>query len=404
MKANAERIEGGVLAAKGFSAGAAYCGLKTASDALDIAVLVSDRPAAASAVYSQNQVVGAPIIVDRHRLPSAGIRGLVVNSGNANDCTGESGVRNAERMCSLAAGQFNVPEETFVVSSTGIIGVPLPMAKIRRGIKMACEAIGKSREHEDAFARAIMTTDTRTKQYAVKLKLGGAEVYIGGAAKGSGMIAPNMATMLCYVTTDADLCLSDLSKMVRRVADRSFNCITVEGHTSPSDTLLVMANGASGVKVRGKELVSFESALEEVCVDLSKQMVGDGEGATKLVTVNVTGTHTDALAKTVAMAIANSPLVKTAIHGGDPNWGRIVTAAGNVGVPFEDVDVELLISGVKAFSRGRPLTRNEARLAERMKLSEIVLDLRIGKGPGKATVWTCDFSREYITINADYHT
>jgi len=397
-------IDGGILAAQGYRCGAVHCGLKSVKGALDITVLVSDCNAAAAGVFTQNRVVGAPVKVDRERLPSAKMRGVVANAGNSNACTGAAGLRNARAMCALAAKAVGADPESFLVASTGIIGKPLPMAKVRSGIRLAAAAVGRSREHSDAFARAIMTTDTRPKQSAVRLALKAGEIAIGGAAKGSGMIAPNMATMLCFVTTDADVRVSDLHRILKRAAEKSFNCITVDGHTSTSDTLIVLANGASGVKVRGGDLAAFEAALTDVCIDLAKQVVRDGEGATKMVTIHVTGARTDAQAKVAAMAIANSPLVKTAVHGGDPNWGRIVSAAGYAGVPFNEGDVNLSISGVRAFARGRPVTGTTPRLAERMKASEITFDLTLGRGPGEATAWTCDFSREYITINAEYHT
>ena len=404
MKTSFTRMPGGVVAARGYLAGAASCGLKSVSGALDLAILVSERPAAAAGVFTRNRVVGAPVKLDRARLPGSALRGVVVNSGCSNSCTGATGLRNARAMCDQAAGCFGVPGESFLVSSTGIIGAQLPMDKVRRGIAAAAAAAGSGLERGDAFARAIMTTDTKPKQCAVRVRIGGSEVRIGGACKGSGMIAPNMATMLSYVTTDAGVRAADLSRVLRSAAEKSFNSITVDGHTSPSDTLIAMANGASGVTVRGAALALFERALTEVCVDLACQIVRDGEGATRMVTIRVAGARNDADAKKAAMAVANSPLVKTAVHGGDPNWGRIVTAAGYAGVSFDEADVHLTISGVKAFGAGRPLPACQPRLADKMKQTDITFDLVLGRGAGRATVWTCDFSKEYVTINADYHT
>jgi len=404
MKPPLEPIRGGVLAARGYRAGAAASGLKSAAKALDLAVLVSDRPATAAGAFTRNRVAGAPVQVDRERLPSRRVRGVVVNSGNANACTGAAGLRDARAMCAQAAACFGTGAEEFLVASTGIIGERLPMAKIRRGIDLAARNAATGLARARAFARAIMTTDTRLKQFAANVAAKGGEFRIGGGAKGSGMIAPNMATMLCFITTDADVLVRDLARVTRRATDRSFNCISVDGHTSTSDTLIVLANGASGVKLRGAELGVFEHALTSVCIDLARQVVRDGEGATKLVTINVAGAPTDAQAKTVALAIANSPLVKTAVHGGDPNWGRIVSAAGYAGVSFEPGDARLAIGGVNAFASGRPVAANRPALASRMAAKEIDFDLVLGRGPGKATVWTCDLSKRYITINAEYHT
>lgn len=404
-KTRLERVEGGVLAASGFRCGAVHCGLKSVSGALDLAILISDCDASGAGVFTRNRVVGAPVKVDRERLPASRVRGVVVNSGNSNACTGSAGLHDAVQMCALAARAAGAPAESLLVASTGIIGKMLPMAKVRRGIREAAARLGSSREHAEAFARAIMTTDTRPKQCAVRVNLSGGSVFVGGAAKGSGMIAPNMATMLCFITTDAAVGAGALHRMVRRAADVSFNCITVDGHCSTSDSLIVLANGVSGAHVRGSDdRQAFQDALNAVCIDLAQQVVRDGEGATRMVTIHVRGAPNDAQAKAVAMAIANSPLVKTAVHGGDPNWGRVVSAAGYAGVPFEENDIVLSICGVAAFKRGRPVSANVARLAEEMKKAEIVFDLFLGAGTGHATVWTCDLSREYITINADYHT
>ncbi len=376
-------------------------------------MLVSEVPAAAGAVFTRNKVVGAPVIVGRKQIKGGVLRACVTNSGCANVCTGERGVKDALEMCRLTAeGLGGVKESTVLPFSTGVIGHFLPMEKIRAGIPQVVARLSDSQEAGEAYAQGILTTDLVTKTARVTLRLGGKLVTIAGNCKGSGMIAPNMgppqATMLAYVATDAGIDARVLAKLVEGVSDETFNCVTVDQHTSTSDTFVVMANGLAGNRkiVGGGDLVKFGKGLREVCDSLARQIARDGEGATKLVTVRVTGAKTELDAKRAAEAIANSPLCKTAIHGGDPNWGRFVSAAGYSGAAMKVESAACAVGGIVVFRNGRPTEVDLGKVEGVMKEEklEVKVDLGFGKKGKTWRVYTCDLSREYITINADYHT
>jgi len=401
------RVEGGVAAARGFSAAGVRCGIKQNKSALDLAMILSDRPCAAAAVFTTIAIPAAPVGWTRSVVSKGSAHAVIVNSGNANACTGKRGARDAAAMAVAAARQFDLDPAKVCVASTGIIGQPLPLDKIVAGVADAAETLAPDAKSGDAFARAIMTTDTRAKSVAVQTVIGGRVVTIGGSAKGSGMIAPNMATMLAFVTTDAGISPAMLRRALRAAVNVSFNRITIDGDMSTNDTLLLLANGAAGnprIDKAGRSFEQFAAALEFVCVHLAKMLVRDGEGATKFVEVRVKHAATATDAETVAKAVANSPLVKCAINGGDPNWGRIVCRAAGCGAKLVGEKTTLRIGGVLAFAAGVPAKTPRAKLAAAMKAHDIEIELDLGLGKGSATVWTCDLSREYVTINADYHT
>jgi glutamate N-acetyltransferase / amino-acid N-acetyltransferase len=410
-----------ITSVKGMRAAAVYCGIKTTKKP-DLALLVSDVPATAAAVFTRNKVVGAPVIVGRRHIAGGVLRACITNSGCANVCTGQRGIDDALEMCALTAdglakltgGEVGLTE--VLPFSTGVIGHFLPMDKIRAGVPMVLERLSNSREAGEAFAQGILTTDLVAKSAKVTLKLGGGKtVTVAGHCKGSGMIAPNMgpegvplhATMLAYVATDAAVDRRVLAKLVPAVAEKTFNCVTVDQHTSTSDTFCVMANGLAGNKMvrAGAEVAKLEKALLEVADSLAQQIARDGEGATKLVTVVVTGARSEGDAKRAAEAIANSALCKTAIHGGDPNWGRFVSAAGYSGAAMNPDRAVCKIGAITVFRNGRPTEIDLADVQAVMQRKEmtIVVDLGVG-GKGTHRVYTCDLSREYIRINADYHT
>ena len=400
-------VEGGVAAARGFCAAGVRCGIKQDKSALDLGLVLSDRPCSAAGVYTTIAIPAASVGWTRAVTKKGAAQALVVNSGNANACTGERGGRDAAAMALAAARAFDLDPAAVCVASTGIIGHALPLDKIVAGITDATEALGPEPDSGAAFARAIMTTDTCPKCAAVRTVIGGKVVTIGGSAKGSGMIAPNMATMLSFITTDAAISPAMLRKALKTAVNVSFNRITIDGDMSTNDTLLVLANGAAGnrrIDKPGRSFGQFAAALECVCIQLAKLLVRDGEGATKFVEIRVTRAASTKDAETVAKAVANSPLVKCAINGGDPNWGRIVCRAAGCGAKLDGRKTSLRIGGVLAFTNGMPADTPQADLAAAMKPTDIEIELDLGLGKGTATVWTCDLSREYVTINADYHT
>jgi len=401
------KVAGGVVAARGFRCAGASGGLKTRPGALDVGIIVSDTPAVAAAMFTTNKFQAASVVLNREKIKERLTRGIVVNAGNANACTGRRGMADARRMTALAAKLAGVPAKTFLNASTGIIGRPLPMEKIEKGIRLAAASLGNTAKHGDDFSNAIMTTDTVKKTVAVEFMIGKTPVRIGGSCKGSGMIAPNMATMLCFLTTDAAISKPMLQKALQEAVGRTFNCITVDGDCSTNDTVAILANGAAGnVKITqlGAGWRAFRDALAHVAAELARKIVLDGEGATRFVEVRVVGAKTTSDAERVATKIANSPLVKCAINGGDPNWGRIVCAAGYAGAVVKPELTRLWINGVKLFAGGMPAKVTPSRLAACMKPKEIFIRLDLGIGKGEKRVWTCDFSREYVAINADYHT
>jgi glutamate N-acetyltransferase/amino-acid N-acetyltransferase len=389
----------------GFRAGGVHCGIK--DDGLDLALLVSDVPATVAGVFTQSTVVGAPVELCRKRVRYGQARAVVVNSGISNVAMGARGRRDAEAMTALTARAIGADPEDVLVASTGVIGEPLPMPAIRRGIPLVAEAASPG--GWGRAARAIMTTDTFPKSAVATARVGGCEITVAGIAKGSGMIEPDMATMLAFLATDAEVRPALLRRMLREVADASFNRVSVDGETSTSDTLLLFANGMAGNRIlrdpRSPEVGRFRAAVTEVATALAQDLARDGEGATKLVTVRVSGARSQREAERAARRIANSMLVKTALFGGDANWGRILqtVGAGRVALCLERSEVAL--GGVTVFRRGAstgPAARRRA--AAKLRAPELEVAVELGAGRGEAHVWTCDLSYDYVRINAEYTT
>jgi glutamate N-acetyltransferase/amino-acid N-acetyltransferase len=403
-----KRIRGGVIAAKGFRCAGVRCGIKTGAGAPDLGLILSDGPAILAAVFTTNRVRAAPVLFDRKLLKRGAVRGVVVNAGNANACTGPKGLRDARRMSELAA-EFTgaAPGEKFLVASTGIIGVPLPFAKIASGIRDAAARLGRTPAHADAISRAIMTTDLVPKMSAVEIRVGGKPVRIGGIAKGAGMIAPNMATLLCFITTDCAISASLLRRALWEAVGKTFNRITVDGDCSTNDTVALLARAAADnppITRSGPGFRAFGDGLLAVSKELSQAVVRDGEGASRFVEIRVTGARSESEAGRVARRIATSPLVKCAINGADPNWGRIICAAGYSGAAVEPERMRLWINGQLLFRHAVPAAVPREKLAACMKPKEIRVRLDLGRGRKCARVWTCDLSKKYVAINADYHT
>jgi len=401
----------GVTAPLGFLAGAAAVGVKKLSEKPDVGLLVCETDAQAAAVFTQNKVCAAPVTVSRaHLAARRTMRGIAANSGNANACTGRRGLADARAMARLAAARIGCPAEAVLVASTGVIGHLMPMDKVAAGIERAAAARARGPEADLAFARAIMTTDTRPKQAGVRFPMRGRTVTVAGASKGVGMLAPNMATMLGFLTTDAPVRAALLRKVLRRAADATFNCLTVDGHTSTNDTLVLLASGlafdagAKPIAEGSAEAAALEAAVFAVCDSLARQIADDAEGGTKTLEILVTGAAGDAEARRAAAAIANSPLVKTAFFGEDPNWGRIVSAAGFAGISSGPETMRLTLGGLVIFNRGTPVEAKAAELKAAMKAHDITVHLDLGAGKGRARYLTCDFSYDYVKINAEYTT
>lgn len=392
--------------AKGWRYAGVHCGVRPDPQRKDLALFVSDRPAAAAGVYTQNRVCAAPVQVCRARTPRDGVCGVVICSGNANACTGEQGLADAREMTRLLAAQLGANEEHALVASTGIIGRPLPMAALRSGIPAAYAKLDETPAALQAAAEAILTTDTGIKVETAEAHESGRTYRLTGVAKGAAMIGPNMATMLGLVLTDAAVTATDLQPILKAAAERSFNCISVEGHTSTNDTVFLLANGAAGgPPLTGAALSRFAAAVEAVCQRLAQAIVNDAEGATKVLTLNVEGLRTEAEARRIAKAVSESALVKTALFGNDPNWGRIVSAAGYAGVPFEEKDCSLTLAGELLYDRGRPLPFDAAALSAKLKgLRFLEATLRFTLGAASCRFWTCDLSYDYVRLNADYTT
>ena len=391
---------------KGFRFAGVHCGIKSNPNNPDLTLVVSDVAAVAAGVYTQNLVFAAPVAVDRARTPSDAIRAVVINSGNANACTGERGLKDARRMAKLAAAVCSAEPEAGLVMSTGIIGEFLPMEKIEKGIASAAGVLSADADSFDAAARGLLTTDKVTKVSAKSLTISGKEVRIVGMAKGAAMIGPNMATMLGLILTDAAIGKEDAQAVLGPAADDSFNCISVEGHTSTNDTVLLLANGRSKTaRLGGDDLGTFSAAVAEVCQDLAKSIPADGEGATHLITIEVSGAAGRAEAFEIAKTVANSVLVKTAVTGADPNWGRIVSAAGYAGVTFDPAKVNLRVNGIPLYRAGSPLEFDAEAASKSIAASrDTLIELQFGEGGGRARFWTTDLTAEYIRLNADYHT
>ncbi|MEK9139403.1 MAG: bifunctional glutamate N-acetyltransferase/amino-acid acetyltransferase ArgJ [Bacteroidota bacterium] len=396
---------GGVTAPKGFTAAGVHSGIKKAKK--DLALVYSSAPAKAFGVFTTSKVQAAPVLVCKQQLKrSSSFRAIVVNSGNANACTGERGWNDAWTMVEGVAREIGAKPAEVFVSSTGVIGQYLPMSKIESAIPMLISNL--SAEGHVAAAEAIMTTDTFSKELAVGVRIDGVDVTIGGMAKGSGMIAPYMATMLAFITTDVNISDDLLRYSVKRAADRSFNRITVDGDTSTNDMLLMLANGMAGNKEiqdpSDAAYQTFYDALEHLLVRLSKLIVLDGEGATKFVEIEVVGAATEDVAVRAARSIANSSLVKTAMNGEDANWGRILAAVGYSGIEFEPSAVEIFFGDVPILQRNYAIDFSEEAAKQVLSQKEIKITVNLNQGKHTAAFWTCDLSKEYVAINANYRT
>ncbi len=391
--------------ATGYRYAGVPCGLRPVEpDRLDLALIVSDRPARAAGAFTQNRIVAAPVRVCRERLPAVDVRGVVICSGNANACTGQQGLADARRMTAVAAEGIGCRPEQMLVCSTGVIGRPLPMEKIEPGVRLAASKLAANTAGFERAARAILTTDTRIKVATRTVAVDGQDYRLTGFCKGAAMIGPNMATLLAFVLTDAPVTAEDLAVLAPAVAERTFNCVSVEGHTSTNDTLLFLANGTRS-PLRNPGLTRFHETVAAVCAELAQAIAGDAEGATHLVTVEVTGTRDNDEARRIAKTVAESALVKTAIFGADPNWGRIVSAAGYAGVPFEEEQLSLWVGDIPLYHAGAPLSFDAAALSAYLKgHRELTLRLAFTLGTGKCTFWTCDLTYDYVRLNADYTT
>lgn len=397
----------GMALPKGFQAAGITCGVKdpTASKK-DIALFVSDRPCAAAGVFTTNLVCGAPVKVSRARLPRGTARGVVINSGNANACTGEQGIADAQSMAAAVAAAIDCAEQDVLVASTGVIGRFLPLDRIRTAIPRAVAALSTSPQGLLDAATAMMTTDTVPKLATRTWDWNGCPVRITGVCKGAAMIAPNMATMLCAIVTDVQLTADAAKRAVTAAVRDSFNCISVDGHESTSDSVFLLANGASGQPPKNDADWSlFQGALDGVAQDLAMQIIRDAEGAHHFVQLDVTGCRSRDDAFRIAQAVADSPLVKTAICGADPNWGRIVSAAGYAGVPLREEDISLVMNGFPLYQAGRPLPFDAATVSKSLRENrEVTIVLSLTLGNEAVRYWTSDLTKEYVELNADYTT
>jgi glutamate N-acetyltransferase / amino-acid N-acetyltransferase len=395
-----ETLDGGITAPRGFRSAGVGAGIK--AEGLDLALVVSDTPATAAVVFTTNNAPAAPIVVSREHLARSGglARAIVVNSGCANACTGAEGIRRARDMTAETARLVGCPAEQVLVASTGVIGVMLPIDRIRGALPAAVAALGA--DQGTAAARAIMTTDPFPKQTAARLVLGNRTAVVGGMAKGAGMIEPMLATMLAFLTTDAAVPHALADRALRDAVSDTFNAITVDGECSTNDCVMLLANGRSGVVVDEGTYAPFLAAVRGVCLTLALGIVRGGEGATKMITVTVTGAASETEARRAARAIANSLLVKTAIHGGDPNWGRIVAVVGRAGVRFDLSNTAVTLGSVVLFKDGTPHDEAAPEAAAYLASDDIGLSVHLGAGPAAASVWTCDLSPEYVRINSEY--
>ena len=392
---------------QGYRFAGVHCGLKADPNLLDLSLVVSDLPATVAGVYTQNLVAGAAVLVDRSRTPGTGFKALVANSRVANDCTGEQGHRDALEMTELAARCAGAEPDKALVMSTGVIGVMMPMDKVRAGIANAANQLASDEESFFRAARGIMTTDTVVKVASRQITLqDGTVITLAGFCKGAAMIAPNMRTMLAMIMTDATLDPETAQQLLSEAVDVSFNCISVDGHTSPSDTVLLYANGVVGDVRREPATVSpFADALRDLCTELAVKIPSDGEGVSHLITIDVQGCNTREDAKTIARQIAEDVLVKTAVYGADPNWGRIISALGNAGVPFDPMKVSLRLNGFDLFHHGEPLPFDKSAVANSIRNNrDTHFLLTLQEGNEKIRFWTTDLTTEYVRLNSDYTT
>jgi glutamate N-acetyltransferase / amino-acid N-acetyltransferase len=401
--------EGSVTSTPGFQAAGVACGLKP-TGALDLALVWAAQPCVGAAVFTTNAFKAAPVLYDQRTLAQnpTGLRGVVINSGCANACTGEQGLRDAAATASTVATALGTRADDIMVMSTGVIGMPMPMGRILEGVSAAAGQLGPAVEAGHAAARAIMTTDTRPKESAVKVTTPEGSCTIAGMVKGAGMIHPNMATMLCLLTSDVRIAPQIAQQALREAIENSFNMISVDGDTSTNDTVLLLANGASDMPLISSETSpwypAFFEGLSQVLTTLAKAVIRDGEGATRFVEISVRGARTRAEAKQVAMSVAKSLLVKTAIYGRDANWGRIVCAIGYSGAPLDPERVGVWLGDLELVRQGAPYDVNEARASELLAQPEIPIRIDLAQGEAQVTVWTCDLSHQYVDINAHYRT
>jgi len=403
MEAKIEFISSwSVTSPRGFHAGATYAGIKKkAEDALDLGILFSEVPSVAAALFTTNQVKAAPILWCQQQIKSGRATAVVANSGCANACTGEQGLADVRETAELVAKGMGVSSQDILVASTGVIGQPLPMTLLRTGI----EQIILSADGGHELARAIMTTDIVPKETAITVKVDESQFTIGGVTKGSGMIHPNLATMLCFLTTDAAVDIDFLNLALKRAVDISFNLVSVDGDTSTNDIVLIMANGLAGnepISPDSQLAEAFQQALDRVCIYLAKCIARDGEGASRLIEVTVNGASSVNEAKLAARTVVSSSLVKTAVYGSDPNWGRILAAVGRSGVEVIESKIDLYIGQVCLVKAGKPLPFDRQNLVQILSGSEVSVSLNLNLGNGTATAWGCDLSEKYVTINSQY--
>lgn len=389
----------------GFQFASIACGIKSDAQKKDMMLLASERDCTAAGVFTTNKTCGAPVHVSRERVPSESVRALVINSGNANACTGTQGLNDAKEMTSLVAKELGVEPEAVLICSTGLIGHTLPMQKIREGIPQLADSLGSGPEHLENAASAMMTTDTYPKIVSHTANLKAGAVLITGIAKGAAMIAPNMATMLASITTDLQMTAETCDETLRIAVNQSFNRISVEGHTSTSDTVLLLANGASEISLQSRaDVTVFQAALDKVCLELAHLIIRDAEGAEHFVAVDVEGARSFEDAEKIAKTVAEDVLVKTAITGNDPNWGRIVSACGRTGCIESEHDISLAINNYGIFKKGTPIEYDEQKVSAAMKTGEVLIDITLPYGKGRWRIWTCDLTQEYIRLNSEYTT
>ncbi len=400
-----KQIDGGITAVPGINAAGVHAGLKPNNEK-DVALITADAPAVAAGVFTRNRVCAPVVLVCREHLSDHTAQAIVVNSKNANACTGEQGIANARQMTSLAGEALGIDPCLVLVASTGVIGQQLPMDTIAHGIRLAADALQTEGDHDAALA--IMTTDTVPKEIAVELEIGGKTVRIGGMTKGAGMIAPNMATMLAFLATDANITSEALQTVLRESVVKSFNRMTVDSDRSTNDTVLILATGAAGnpeiTETAGDDCEAFHEGLNFVCVELAKMIAQDGEGATKLIEVIVKGAKNEAEGEMAARAIAESPLVKTAVFGADANWGRIMMAVGKSEAEFDPYQVDVWLGGYQLVKDGMDAGFDEDKATDLFSKDTVTITVDLNAGDAEVTMWTCDYSYDYIRINADYRT
>lgn len=405
MRKNLTRVKGGITAPNGFRAAGIHSGIK-APPVLDLALLCSEREGPMAGVFTNNQVQAAPVMLGKQQLKAQRGQAIIINSGNANACTGAQGITDAKEIRALTARHLQIPSRLVYVGSTGIIGRTLPMTALRQGIPHLVAHLHR-RNHRQA-ATAIMTTDTTPKEIAFRTSIGRSVITVGGMAKGSGMIHPNMATMLAYLTTDAAITPPALQRGLVQAVNQTFNCISVDGDSSTNDTVLCLSNGLANnpvIQWRTPEWDAFQTILQEACQSLALQICRDGEGATKLATIVVKGTRSNRDAQRIAQTVATSLLVKTALFGEDPNWGRIVAAVGRAGVPLNAKSIHVQFDGIAVVKKGERVgTQADHRAQRVMKKKEFTISISVGRGRGLYRLWTTDLSYDYVKINASYTT